>query len=165
MWDSFSHTLDEKTSRRRTKQRNKKAPTFRLALCELSDAYGSTVLTPGVLAPSVTSVAVIVLPVTVSKVTVKVAAPATSGASAGSVPVSVLVMLIVSDELTTRQTESQELTVTLNGTPGVCASGVPVLPVGVFGAAVSPGNNTRNWVNGRLIIRKKLLLGDAGIAA
>ena len=35
---------------------------------------------------------------------------------------------------------STALTVTVNGLPAVCAVGVPVLPVAVPGAAVSPGS-------------------------
>ena len=105
--------------------------------------------------PSVTSVAVIVqLPVEF-RVTVKVAVPDASAASAGNVAVpSVLVMLTVSVEATTFHTASTALTVMLNGTPDDCTVGVPVLPETVFGAAVSPGSNTCNLVNGRLIMRK-----------
>src|SRR5712691_6228566 len=41
--------------------------------------------------------------------------------------------------LTTFQLASTPLTVTLKAVPAVCAVGVPVLPVAVPGAAVSPG--------------------------
>src|SRR4029453_13051550 len=41
------------------------------------------------------------------------------------------------------QLASTALTVTLKGVPAACGLGVPVLPVGVPGAAVSPG--TGNW--------------------
>ena len=46
-------------------------------------------------------------------------------------------------ELTRFQFASTALTVTLNAPPAVCAVGVPVLPVAVPGAAVSPGR--RIW--------------------
>ena len=53
---------------------------------------------------------------------------------------SVEVMPTVSVELTGFQLASTALTVTLKLLPAVCADGVPVLPVAVPGAAVSPGS-------------------------
>jgi hypothetical protein len=50
-----------------------------------------------------------------------------------------MALLIV---VTVFQVASQALTVTLNGMPETCALAVPVLPVAVPGAAVSPGINT-----------------------
>src|SRR5205814_1885497 len=49
--------------------------------------------------------------------------------------------------LTTFQFASTALTVTLNAVPAVAAFGVPVLPVEVPGAAVSPGARICNLVN------------------
>ena len=48
--------------------------------------------------------------------------------------------------VTTFQDSSHALTVTVNGTPTVCACGVPSLPDPVPGAAVSPGSSTCNCV-------------------
>ena len=76
--------------------------------------------------------------------TVKVFVPATSAALAGSVAFA----SVERDarpcrcELTTFQLASTAFTVTLNGAPAVCALGVPVLPVAVPGAAVSPGTRS-----------------------
>jgi hypothetical protein len=41
---------------------------------------------------------------------------------------------------------STALTVTLNAEPAVCAEGVPVLPVALPGAAVSPGSSSWSFV-------------------
>ena len=51
-------------------------------------------------------------------------------------------MPTVSVEVTGFQFASTALTVTLNVAPAVCAYGVPVLPVALPGAAVSPGSRT-----------------------
>src|SRR5438477_153138 len=49
--------------------------------------------------------------------------------------------------LTRFQLASTALTVTVNGVPAVWAVGVPVLPVAVPGAAVSPGNRICRFTN------------------
>src|SRR4051812_35907495 len=93
-----------------------------------------------VLEPSVTSVAVKVFEPAVFAVTVKFLVPATSAALAGRAALaSVEVIPTVSVEVTTFQLASTALTVTLKLEPAVCADGLPVLPVALPGAAVSPG--------------------------
>src|SRR5262249_24913084 len=92
---------------------------------------------------SVWSVAVKVALPTVLSVTLKVFVPGASAALAGKVAVGLddvipTVSMIV---LTRFQLASTALTVTLKGVPAACGLGVPVLPLGVPGAAVSPGNN------------------------
>src|SRR5947208_12241364 len=97
----------------------------------------------GAFAPSVRLLAVKVQLPTVRKVTLKTLVPATRAALAGRIglgaddampAVSVMV-------LTTFQFASTALTVTLKAVPAVSAVAVPVLPVVVPGAAVSPGTN------------------------
>src|SRR5258708_21341834 len=56
-------------------------------------------------------------------------------------------MATVSLVLTTFQLASTAFAVTLNAAPAVWADGVPVLPVAVPGAAVSPGANNCNLAN------------------
>src|SRR2546427_106731 len=56
-------------------------------------------------------------------------------------------MPTVSVLLTTFQFASTALTVTVKAVPAVCAVGVPVLPLAVPGAAVSPGISTCSFVN------------------
>src|SRR5437870_4743655 len=56
-------------------------------------------------------------------------------------------MPTVSVLLTTFQFASTALTVTLNAAPAVCAVGVPVLPLAVPGAAVSPGIRICSFAN------------------
>src|SRR5207247_9255238 len=46
------------------------------------------------------------------------------------------------------QLASTALTVTVNAAPAVCGVGVPVLPLAVLGAAVSPGTRIWSLVNG-----------------
>ena len=58
----------------------------------------------------------------------------------------------VSVELTRFQFASTALTVTLNEVPAVCADGVPVLPVAVPGAAVSPGSRICSFANAPALI-------------
>ena len=81
----------------------------------------------------------------VFKVTLKIWAPLANAALDGNVALlSVEVMPTVSPTVLTRfQFASTALTVTLNAAPAVRAVGVPVLPVAVPGAAVSPG--ARSW--------------------
>src|SRR5882724_2107414 len=98
-----------------------------------------------VLVPSVRSLVVKVWPPTVLSVTLNVLVPETKAALAGKVALlSEEVRLTVSAMVLTRfQLASTALTVTLNGVPAACGLGVPILPLAVPGAAVSPG--TSNW--------------------
>src|SRR5712691_7443345 len=90
--------------------------------------------------PSVASVALTVDEPAVRRTSAKVFVPATSAAGAGGVAfVSLVPIETVSVALTGFQLASTALTVTLNEEPAVCALGVPVLPVALPGAAVSPG--------------------------
>src|SRR5206468_3998931 len=116
--------------------------------CIFTNAPALTVmegLVLAVLPPSVMSVAVMVAVPTVLRVTLKVCVPALSAALTGSVALlSEEVMPAVSVTVLTRfQLASTALTVTVNAVPAAWAVGVPVLPVAVPGAAVSPGTN--NW--------------------
>src|SRR5439155_268687 len=79
----------------------------------------------------------------------KVCVPAASAALEGIVALlSVEVMPTVSvTELTRFQLASTALTVTLKAVPAVCAIGVPVLPLIVPGAAVSPGTSSCSLAN------------------
>src|SRR5437762_10889652 len=62
------------------------------------------------------------------------------------------------------QFASTALTVTLNGAPADCATGEPILPVVVPGAAVSPGARICNLVNapGFTAVAGLVLPGTAG---
>src|SRR6185503_17442987 len=97
------------------------------------------------LLPSVTSLAVKVHDPAVLNVTMRVFVPETNAASAGKVALpSVELRSTVSVTLlTTFQKLSTALTVMLKAVAAVCAVGVPVLPLAVAGAAVSPG--TSSW--------------------
>src|SRR6266487_4403873 len=98
-----------------------------------------------VLEPSVRSLAVKVALPTVLSVTLKVFVPNTSAALGGNVavPAEEVVPTVSAMVLIRFQSASTALTVTLNGVPAACGLGVPVLPLAVPGAAVSPG--TSNW--------------------
>src|SRR5439155_726749 len=98
-------------------------------------------LIPGVLAPSLISLAVTVRVPVLFNVILKVRLPAASAALDGKVALPSLdVMPTVSVTVLTRfQLASTALTATLKAAPAVCAEGAPVLPVGVPGAVVSPG--------------------------
>src|SRR5437762_1138463 len=62
--------------------------------------------------------------------------------------------------LTKFQFASTALTVTLKAAPAVCAVGVPVLPVTVPGAAVSPGTNNCNFTKAPVLtVMEGLVLG------
>ena len=115
-------------------------------ICNLANVPAFTWIAGLVLAvfvPSVTSLAVIVRLPAVFSVTLKVFVPAASDAFAGSVAfASVEAMCTVWVELTRFQLASTALTVTLKAVPAVCGSGVPVLPLAVPGAAVSPGTSS-----------------------
>src|SRR5664279_3319279 len=54
--------------------------------------------------------------------------------------------------LTRFQFASTALTVTLKALPAVCADGLPVLPLAVPGAAVSPGNSSCSLVKAPALI-------------
>ena len=76
----------------------------------------------------------------VARITANVCVPATRAAGAGGVAlVSLELIATVSVDVTGFQFASTALTVTLKLPPEVCADGLPVLPVPVPGAAVSPG--------------------------
>ena len=98
--------------------------------------------------PFVMSVEVNVAVPAVFAVTESVFVPATSAVLAGSAAfASVELIPTMSVEATTFQFASTALTVTLNESPAVWAVGVPVLPVAVPGAAVSPGSRICSFVN------------------
>src|ERR1051326_4321069 len=98
------------------------------------------------LLPSVMSVEVSVTLPAVFKVTLKVLLPETNAPLAGKVAFRSLgVRPAVSVTLFTRsQLASTSLTVTLNDVPAAWPLGVPVLPVALPGAAVSPGTRICN---------------------
>jgi hypothetical protein len=120
--------------------------------CNFVNAPTPTVIAGLVLAvfvPSVMSVAVTVRDPTVFKVTLKVFVPATRAALAGNAAFTSLEEIPTwsATVLIRFQFASTALTVTLNGVPATCALGVPVLPVGVPGAAVSPGTKICSFAN------------------
>src|SRR5439155_25783113 len=101
-----------------------------------------------VLLPSEVSLAVTVCEPVVLSVTLAVLVPADNAPLAGSVAAESLeVMPTVCVLLTRFQFASTALTVALNAVPAGWAVGVPVLPVAVPGAAVSPGTSTCNFTN------------------
>ena len=106
-------------------------------------------LVSGSLAPLVMSVAVTVQLPTVFKVTLAVRVPATNAPFAGKAALGSLdAMPTISTLVLTRfQLSSTALTTTLKAVPAVRVVGVPVLPVVVPGAAVSPGISTCSFVN------------------
>src|SRR3954469_24827845 len=106
-----------------------------------------------VLEPSLESVAVTVALPAVLAVTENVFVPATSAAFAGSAAfASELVIAIVSVEVTGFQLASTALTVTVKLEPAVWVEGLPVLPVPVPGAAVSPGIKSWSFANAPALI-------------
>src|SRR5258708_9562544 len=97
--------------------------------------------------PSGTSDAVRFQLPAVLKVTLMDCVPLTSAALTGAVALgSVKVITVVSLVPTTFQKASTALTVRLNAVPAACVEGVPVFPVNVPGAALSPGASTCNWI-------------------
>jgi hypothetical protein len=100
--------------------------------------------------PSVWSSANIVNEPLAFSVTLYVPAPLTSCAGAGSVALAsddnTRTVFVI--EVTRVQVSSQAFTVSVNGTPTVCARGTPVFPDGVPGTAVSPGISTWSRVYG-----------------
>ena len=127
------------------------APPPAFSTRKLFSTPGFTViprLVSGVLAGVVISLAVRVLVPAVFSVTLNVCVPEASAAFTGRVAlVSVEVIPTVSVELTTFQFASTAFTVTVNATPAVWAVGVPVFPLGVPAAAVSPGTKSCSFVN------------------
>src|SRR5439155_16787269 len=111
--------------------------------CSLVNAPSLTTMAGLVLLPIagwVTSEAVTVALPEVLSVTLKVLVPLTSAALAGNTALASLELIaIVSLVLTRFQIASTALIVTVNAVPAVCGAGVPVLPLAVPGAAVSPG--------------------------
>src|SRR5436190_12534498 len=94
------------------------------------------------------SVAVTVWEGAVLRVTLLVRAPATNAALAGRVALMSLdVMATVCVLLTRFQSASTDRKTTLKAVPDDEAVGVPVLPVDVPGAAVSPGTSNCNFTN------------------
>ena len=77
----------------------------------------------------------------VFKVTLKFLLPLTNAALAGTTAFTSLELIAtVSLVLIKFQLASTALTVATKAVPAVCGTGVPVFPVGVPGAAVSPGS-------------------------
>src|SRR6266581_9087362 len=112
--------------------------------CSFAKRAGLTVtdgLVLAILVPSVTSVAVTVRLPAVFRLMLKIPVPLSSAPLAGKLALlSDEVRPTVSVALVTRfQLASTPFTVTLEAVPAVCAVGAPLLPVGVPGAAVSPG--------------------------
>ena len=115
-----------------------------------------------VFVPSLASVAVNVHEPTVLNVTLRLAVPAAKAVLEGNIGLgAVLVMATLSVELTTFQLASTALTVTLKDVPAVCAAGVPVFPVAVPGAAVSPGTSIWSFENEPAFTVKGLLVPEA----
>src|SRR6266699_1910797 len=114
-------------------------------------AVGFTVIAELVLAvlvPSVMSVAVTVRLPAVLRVTLNVFVPADNAALAGRMALESLEVIPTVWVLLTRfQFASTALAVTLNAVPEGWAAGVPLLPVALPGAAVSPGTSTCNFTN------------------
>src|SRR5262245_12925816 len=97
----------------------------------------------GFLVPSLKSLAVTVCAPRVRSVTLAVLVPADNEPLEGKVAlVSLEVIPTVWMLLTRFQSASTDRTVTLKAVPAGCAVGVPVLPLAVPGAAVSPGTNS-----------------------
>src|SRR2546427_2575995 len=98
---------------------------------------------------SVMSLAVSVCEPAVLSVTPTVRVPADNAPVAGKVALASLeVMPTVCVLLTMFQLASTALTVALNAVPAPWAVGVPLLPVAVPGAAVSPGTSNCSLTNG-----------------
>src|SRR2546425_3990107 len=102
-----------------------------------------------VLLPSLRSLAVIVKLPLVLKSTVRVCVPETRAAFIGRVAVVSLEVMPTRSvtELTRFHRASTALMVTITSVPANCALGVPVLPVALPGAAVSPSTSNCSFVN------------------
>ena len=98
---------------------------------------------------SVTSLAVRVQAPAVVNVTLKVFVPEERAALAGEVSLGSLVLIptVSAAVVTLFQLASTALTVTVKAAPAVWGLGVPVLPVAVPGAAVSPGASNCSFTN------------------
>ena len=109
---------------------------------------------------SVMSLAVRVALPTVFKVILKVLLPETRAALAGIVALlsDDVIATVSVPVLTTFQLASTALAVTLNAVPAVRAVGVPVLPLPVPGAAVSPGNKSCNFTKAAALTVIELLV-------
>src|SRR5438094_101588 len=91
--------------------------------------------------------ATVALPALLS-VKLKLPVPLTRAALAGKIALESLeVIATVSLVFTTFQLASTALTVTVKALPAACAAGVPVFPVALPGAAVSPGARICSLVN------------------
>src|ERR1044071_1131872 len=117
-------------------------------ICNLVKAPAPTAIA-GLVLPEIpallTSAEVRVQLPTVLSVTLSDFVPLTRGVFAGNVALASLeVMETVSLVFTTFQFASTAFTVTLKAVPAVWAEGVPVLPVVVPGAAISPGARSCN---------------------
>src|SRR5262249_2539270 len=100
----------------------------------------------------VTSLAVTLVAPAVLSVTLKLLVPLTRAALAGNPALASLELIVtVSLVPTTFQFASTALTVTVNAVPAVCAVGVPVFPVVVPGAAVSPETKIWSFANAAVI--------------
>jgi hypothetical protein len=105
---------------------------------------------PSGMVPSVWSWAKIVkLPLALKR-TLTVAVPLLSAKGDGSVALAsdARIWIVLPTVGTRFQVASQARIVTLNGIPAVCARGVPVRPVDVPGAGLSPGSRTWSRVYG-----------------
>ena len=110
---------------------------------------------------SMLSVAVMVCTPETLKATEKVTLPPTRTSGPAAAAGSVLVMVTGSeDPVIIFPLKSTALTVTLNALPTVCGVGVPILPVGVPGALVSPGIKTCSATATDLFRAKNVLLVD-----
>src|SRR5213596_881697 len=114
-----------------------------------------------VLVPSVMLAAITVWEPVVLRVTLTVRVPAAKAPLAGRTAAESLEVIPTVFVLLTRfQAASTDRIVTLNAVPAVCAVGVPVLPLAVPGAAVSPGTNSCNLANAAPLTRMaELVLG------
>ena len=108
-----------------------------------------------VLLPSDTSLAVSVKLPLVLKKTINARVPFTSEEPAGKVALVVeeVIPTVSLMLVSTFQLASTALTVTLNVVATICATGVPVLPLAVPAAALSPGANSCSLANGPVLTR------------
>src|ERR1051326_1460684 len=122
--------------------------------CSLVNAAAFTVtvaLVLLVLLGSVTSLATrLRLAEAIFRVTGKVIVPFASAMLVVNVPPALVTFTTSVTFEIAFQKLSTAFTVTLNGTPAVCAVGVPVLPVVEPGAAVSPGSRICNLLKGNV---------------
>ena len=136
------------------------APSAEMALPPVAGVnWGALTVMAGlvlaVLLASDTSLAVSVKLPLVLKETIKDRVPFKSGELAGKVALVVeeVIPTLSLTLVSTFQLASTALTVTLNAVLASCATGVPVLPLAVPAAAVSPGTNSCSLVNGPALTR------------